>query len=123
MNNDEMLKTLINELIEVMQDSIQDSSDVLDVLQRIEEQGFTLNVSMVIGIFVRDKDGRDRYFSSMTDDPDAMSLYQNLIENVKSTSPPDEHPLIEKIPSRGSWTEKDQQFLESIGIELDNLED
>lgn len=117
MADDEKLKELINELIEMIQTSIQVSPEVHQLLKKIEEQGFSLNLSLLVGIFVRDKDGQDRFFSSVGDD-DAQGLFLNnpLVRGDDPEEPEEEEP---PIPSQGTWTEGDIRYLESLGIRLD----
>lgn len=132
MENEEKLQRLINELIEIIQASIQEATDVHSILKKIEQEGFTLNLSMLIGIFIRDKDGVDMFFSSLGNEesPEVQRFLRSLIEKQGLEDiTDDELPFKkarkkkirkDKVPPQGRWTDKDKNFLKSLGIRFDN---
>ncbi|MBN2383205.1 hypothetical protein JXQ70_10015 [bacterium] len=110
MDQDDELKTLIRELIDKIQGTFQESPEILAILHQIEQEGYTLNLSLLVGIFVKDKDGVDRYFSSIPDsDADIVGLYRQLFEKAKNAA---------DLPEKGDWTDTDRDFLGSIGIDF-----
>ncbi|MFC1848821.1 hypothetical protein ACFL27_01320 [candidate division CSSED10-310 bacterium] len=118
MKDDETLKKLIGQLVEALQDSIQESLYVQDVLQKIEENGFALNLSMLIGIFLKDKDGVNMIFSSSEpgDELESAIIDHLLSDNTEKIS----SPAQDSIPAAGIWTDKDIEFLKSLGIRFDS---
>jgi len=127
MDEDEKLKELITKLVEVIQSSIQDSSEVHSVLKEIEEHGFTLNLSLLVGIFIRDKDGLDVFFSSLGNEsgPESTPAPKNNKKNgishqAQSLPRTSAHKAL--IPPQGTWTQNDLKFLKSLGICPENID-
>jgi len=114
MTDDENLKALINRLIETIQGAIQDSSEVNDILNQLEDEGYTLNVSMLIGIIIKDRDGEDMFFSSLPEDTKAFELYKQLLDSSMKKMETQAKP-----PKNADWNKEDRDYLNSIGIEFD----
>jgi hypothetical protein len=126
MKDEETLKSLINELIEIIQGSIQDSKEVNRVLREIEKQGFSLNLSMLIGIFVRDRDGMDMFFSSMGGEDtqrllkDLTSAHLEDMQELDGGDSGEEIPDNQTVPEQGEWTESDSLYLDSLGLRFES---
>lgn len=119
MQDEEKIRELVNELIEQIQLSVQTSTDVQKILQEIEEQGFTLNLSMLIGIFVRDREGADLFFSSIGGETVGRSDSRRKGKQAPKKRTPEKEKDSRPVPPHGTWTDHDLQFLESLGLSFE----
>lgn len=129
MQQDDYIRESMNSLIKKIQLAIQQSDDIDRTLKDLEAKGVSLNLSLLIGIFLKNDDGVDMFFSSMGDEPNLppeimsriMALENN--ETFIDISPDDDENDDEadtEFSSGATWTKKDIQYLRSIGIEMDS---